>query len=123
MLLRRVSVTKLGFFLKLHPFHLLSPFCSWLLENVDSMSKMLDIYGVGLAIAVVAYASQSAQLTHRDSPLAVIFFAITSILLFTLPRIGGDSRIPHVVVLLFGFTTILGYLFGTSLSFYVKNRR
>lgn len=75
---------------------------------------MLDIYGIGLAVAVVAYASQSAQLTHRDSPLAVIVFATTSILLFTLPRVGGDSRIPHVVVILFGFTTILGYLFGMS---------
>jgi len=73
-------------------------------------------YTVGLAVAVIAYASQSAQLTHRDSPLAVILFATTSILLFTLPRIGGDSRIPHVVVLLFGFTTILGYLFGTFLT-------
>ena len=72
----------------------------------------MGIYGIGLAVAVIAYASQSAQLTHRDSPLAVILFATTSILLFTLPRIGGDSRIPHVVVILFGFTTILGYLFG-----------
>ena len=75
---------------------------------------MLEIYGVGLAVATIAYASQSSLLTHRDSPIAVILFATTSILLFTLPRVGGDSRIPHVVALLFGFTTILGYLFGTS---------
>src|SRR2546423_8617656 len=75
---------------------------------------MLGIYGIGLAVAVIAYARQSAQLTHRDSPFAVILFATTSILLFTLPRVGGDSRIPHVVVILFGFTTILGYLFGMS---------
>ena len=77
---------------------------------------MLDVYGVGLAVAVIAYASQSSLLTHRDSPFAVILFATTSILLFTLPRIGSDSRIPHLVVLLFGFTTILGYLFGTILA-------
>jgi hypothetical protein len=79
-----------------------------------SCMRMLEIYGVGLAVATIAYASQSSLLTHRDSPIAVILFATTSILLFTLPRVGGDSRIPHVVALLFGFTTILGYLFGTS---------
>ena len=79
-----------------------------------SCMRMLEIYGVGLAVATIAYASQSSLLTHRDSPIAVILFATTSILLFTLPRVGGDSRIPHIVALLFGFTTILGYLFGTS---------
>jgi hypothetical protein len=68
---------------------------------------------IGLAVAVIAFASQSALLTHRDSPIAVILFATCSILLFTLPRVGSNSHIPHIVVLLFGFTTILGYLFGT----------
>jgi Flp pilus assembly protein protease CpaA len=67
---------------------------------------------LGLAVALIAYASQSAQMTHRDSPIAVILFATASILLFTLPRIGGDSRLPHIVVLIFGFTTLLAYLLG-----------
>ena len=67
---------------------------------------------LGLAIALVAYASQSAQMTNRDSPIAVILFAATSILLFTLPRIGGDSRLPHIAILIFGLTTLLAYLLG-----------
>src|SRR5947207_13827232 len=68
---------------------------------------------VGLAVAVVAYASQTAQLTSKDTPIAVILFALSSILLFTLPRLGGNSHLPHVIVLIFGFTTIVGFLFGS----------
>ena len=68
----------------------------------------------GLAVAVVAFASQSAQLTHRDSPIAVILFGTASILLFTLPRVGGNSHIPHIAVLIFGFTTVIGFLFGSA---------
>jgi len=68
---------------------------------------------IGLAVALVAYASQTAQMTsHRDSPIAVILFGATSILLFTLPRIGGNSRIPHIFVIIFGLTTILAFLLG-----------
>jgi hypothetical protein len=67
---------------------------------------------IGLAVTVIVFASQSAQLTHRDSPVAVIIFAATSILLFTLPRVGGNSRLPHIAVLIFGLTTVLAYLLG-----------
>jgi FtsH-binding integral membrane protein len=71
---------------------------------------------LGLAVALIAYASQSAQMTHRDSPIAVILFATASILLFTLPRVGGDSRLPHIVILVFGLTTLLAYLLGILLT-------
>ena len=71
---------------------------------------------LGLAVALIAFASQSAQMTHRDSPIAVIVFAAASILLFTLPRVGGDSRLPHIVVLIFGLTTLLAYLLGILLT-------
>ena len=67
---------------------------------------------LGLAVALIAYASQSAEMTHRDSPIAVILFATASILLFTLPRVGGDSRLPHIGILVFGLTTLLAYLLG-----------
>jgi hypothetical protein len=70
---------------------------------------------IGLAIALVAFGSQSALLTDRDSPFAVITFATASILLFTLPRIGGNSRIPHLVVLIFGLTTLIALLLGNIL--------
>lgn len=71
---------------------------------------------IGLAVALVAYASQTAQMTsHRDSPIAVILFATTSILLFTLPRVGGNSRLPHIFVLILGLTTILAFLLGIFL--------
>jgi hypothetical protein len=53
--------------------------------------------------------------SHRDSPIAVILFATTSILLFTLPRVGGNSRLPHIFVLIFGLTTILAFLLGIVL--------
>jgi hypothetical protein len=78
---------------------------------------------VGLAVAVIAFASQSAQLAHRDSPIAVILFATCSILLFTLPRVGGDSHLPHIIVVLFGFTTIFGYLFGIPIMTLTQYRR
>ena len=68
---------------------------------------------IGLAVALIVFASQSAQMTHRDSPVAVIFFATTSILLFTLPRIGGNSRLPHIAVLIFGLTTLIAFVLGT----------
>lgn len=74
------------------------------------------VLNIGLAVALVAYASQTAQMTsHRDSPIAVILFATTSILLFTLPRLAGNSRLPHIFVLIFGLTTILAFLLGIVL--------
>jgi hypothetical protein len=72
-----------------------------------------EILKIGLAVATVAFASQSAQWTHRDSPAAVVVFATASILLFTLPRVGA-SHIPHLTVLVLGFTTVLVYLFGAA---------
>ena len=71
--------------------------------------------GAGFAVAVIAFASQSAQLTHRDSPIAVILFATSSILLFTLPRVGGNSKLPHLAILVFGLSTVLAYLFGVHI--------
>ena len=82
-----------------------------LLRKVQSICRCAD--DVGLAVAVIAFASQSAQLTHRDSPIAVILFATSSIMLFTLPRVGGNSKIPHIAVLTFGLSTVFAYLFGT----------
>jgi hypothetical protein len=66
----------------------------------------------GLAVALVAYASQTSQITHRDSPVAVILFATLSILLFTLPRVVGYTLVPQVIVFVFGLTTVLAFLLG-----------
>jgi hypothetical protein len=68
----------------------------------------------GLAVAVVAYASQTSLLTHRDSPIAIILFAALGILLFTLPRVVGYTLVPHVVVFAFGFTTVVAFLLGSQ---------
>jgi len=68
---------------------------------------------LGLAAAVIAYASQTITFTDRDSPTAVIFFAIASLLLFTLPRFGG-SYIPHAVVLILGMTTLVLFVLGNA---------
>lgn len=85
----------------------------YLFDVVAQGIRSLEILIIGLAVATVAFASQSAQSTHRDSPAAVVVFATASILLFTLPRVGA-SHIPHLTVLVLGFTTVLVYLFGTT---------